>query len=440
MARIVSRIVRWMSSSAWVVTSPMTTQRPFVIAVSQATRAAESWPSIPSRTASDTWSQILSGWPSVTDSDVSRNDRDELNDVVTKADDTCGAPMRRCGAGCPPDLARAAAPEGRRCRRARDRPAAPRAGGPRSPRRARAGCGARPPAVHRSWSDLRSALPRAAAGTDRARAASSCELSGSCRAQHLDAARWSDADVDLVQRGQGVRACRAAVRHELRRVAWARKMAARPIPPQLARQMRADRRNCGDLVAATKEIGADSARHHAHPLAFDEVVRGADVDPAAVDWFDRLAGLDRFGAGRPAEHDPTCGAGGQAQAGDERATAGDPSVTRRALQRVGETLAKRRVHALRTLAGARESCRGRDRGFLFGVAAAQFQPPPSQEVGDDLFDAVLASAVHSRALTFAAARKARSCITLIAPTVEFISAATSFKEYPCRKRSSSTRR
>src|SRR5437867_2526616 len=76
-------MVRWMSRSAWVVTSPMTTQRPFVIAVSHATRARASCWSMPSSTASETWSQILSGWPSVTDSDVSRKEREELKDVVT---------------------------------------------------------------------------------------------------------------------------------------------------------------------------------------------------------------------------------------------------------------------------------------------------------------------------------------------------------------------
>src|SRR5205823_7478046 len=83
MARMVSRMVRWMSRSAWVVTSPMTTQRPFVIAVSHATRARASCSSMPSSTASETWSQILSGWPSVTDSEVSRKEREELKDVVT---------------------------------------------------------------------------------------------------------------------------------------------------------------------------------------------------------------------------------------------------------------------------------------------------------------------------------------------------------------------
>src|ERR1700681_1878614 len=74
-----------MSSSACVVTSPITTHRPFVMAVSHATRAWGSWASMPSRTASETWSQTLSGCPSVTDSEVKRNDFDALNEVVTTA-------------------------------------------------------------------------------------------------------------------------------------------------------------------------------------------------------------------------------------------------------------------------------------------------------------------------------------------------------------------
>src|SRR5450759_595064 len=91
MSPIVSRMVRWMSSSACVVTSPITMHRPLVMAVSQATRAWGSWASIPSRTESETWSQTLSGCPSVTDSEVSRNDADSLKEVVTTAaNDTCG--------------------------------------------------------------------------------------------------------------------------------------------------------------------------------------------------------------------------------------------------------------------------------------------------------------------------------------------------------------
>src|SRR5699024_3285484 len=46
--------------------------RPVDTQVSQATRASGSWARISSRMASEIWSQILSGCPSVTDSDVKR--------------------------------------------------------------------------------------------------------------------------------------------------------------------------------------------------------------------------------------------------------------------------------------------------------------------------------------------------------------------------------
>src|SRR3970040_479434 len=55
-----------------VVISPRTSTRPVVVAVSQATRASGSSRMIASRIASLIWSHILSGWPSVTDSDVKR--------------------------------------------------------------------------------------------------------------------------------------------------------------------------------------------------------------------------------------------------------------------------------------------------------------------------------------------------------------------------------
>src|SRR6185295_17619060 len=45
---------------------------PVVTVVSQATRPVGSWRSTSSRTASEIWSATLSGWPSVTDSDVNR--------------------------------------------------------------------------------------------------------------------------------------------------------------------------------------------------------------------------------------------------------------------------------------------------------------------------------------------------------------------------------
>src|SRR4030081_516638 len=85
MPRMVSRMVLEMSISAEVVTSTITTHSSLVIAVSQATRASRSCASMPSSTASETWSQTLSGWPSVTDSEVRRYEREELKEVVMGA-------------------------------------------------------------------------------------------------------------------------------------------------------------------------------------------------------------------------------------------------------------------------------------------------------------------------------------------------------------------
>lgn len=45
---------------------------------------------MPSSTASETWSQTLSGWPSVTDSDVSRNEREEPKELATTVKDHIG--------------------------------------------------------------------------------------------------------------------------------------------------------------------------------------------------------------------------------------------------------------------------------------------------------------------------------------------------------------
>src|SRR6185437_9394273 len=143
--------------------------------------------------------------------------------------------------------------------------------------------------------------------------------------------------------------------------------------------------------------------------------------------------------GPPQQH-AAGSAGRKAKSGDEGAAARHPGLLRRLLERLGQALAESGMHPLRTLPRAREPGRCRDGGLLLGICPAQPQSPPAKEVGDDLLDAVFRFAVHSSGRTLAAARKARSCMTLIAPTVEFISAATSFKEYPCRKRSSSTRR
>ena len=54
----------------FVVISPATTAMPVVTSVSHATRPAGSRARMASRTASEIWSATLSGWPSVTDSEV----------------------------------------------------------------------------------------------------------------------------------------------------------------------------------------------------------------------------------------------------------------------------------------------------------------------------------------------------------------------------------
>src|SRR5919202_6781078 len=72
MPSTVDRTIVGMSTYPDVVTSPATWTRPVVTMVSTATRLAGSWVRRASRTPSLIWSQILSGWPSVTDSEVKR--------------------------------------------------------------------------------------------------------------------------------------------------------------------------------------------------------------------------------------------------------------------------------------------------------------------------------------------------------------------------------
>src|SRR5262245_9779096 len=64
-----------MSTYVSVVISPATTTSPVVISVSQATRPLGSSARTASSTESEIWSAILSGWPSVTDSDVKEKER-----------------------------------------------------------------------------------------------------------------------------------------------------------------------------------------------------------------------------------------------------------------------------------------------------------------------------------------------------------------------------
>ena len=64
-----------MSTYVSVVISPATTTSPVVTSVSQATRPYGSSVRTASRTESEIWSAILSGCPSVTDSELKVNER-----------------------------------------------------------------------------------------------------------------------------------------------------------------------------------------------------------------------------------------------------------------------------------------------------------------------------------------------------------------------------
>src|ERR1044072_3626256 len=61
-----------MSTKVSVETSPETTTRPVLTSVSHATRPVGSSRMTASSTPSEIWSATLSGWPSVTDSEVKR--------------------------------------------------------------------------------------------------------------------------------------------------------------------------------------------------------------------------------------------------------------------------------------------------------------------------------------------------------------------------------
>src|SRR5712691_5240732 len=85
-SRIRSRTTRGMSTYVSVVISPATTTRPVVISVSQPTRPCGSSASTASSTESEIWSAILSGWPSVTDSDVKVKERAGIARRLAAAD------------------------------------------------------------------------------------------------------------------------------------------------------------------------------------------------------------------------------------------------------------------------------------------------------------------------------------------------------------------
>src|SRR5216684_3322290 len=90
---MVARTISSYSTCAVVVISPATTATPVVTSVSQATRPFGSCFMTSSRTASEIWSAILSGWPSVTDSDVNRKLRKTSLKLILLRDLRGDAPL-----------------------------------------------------------------------------------------------------------------------------------------------------------------------------------------------------------------------------------------------------------------------------------------------------------------------------------------------------------
>src|ERR687893_759178 len=77
-----------MSTYVSVEISPDTTTRPVFTSVSHATRPVGSSLITASSTPSEIWSAILSGWPSVTDSDVNRY---SLSENFMAMEEGCGS-------------------------------------------------------------------------------------------------------------------------------------------------------------------------------------------------------------------------------------------------------------------------------------------------------------------------------------------------------------
>src|ERR1700687_1604488 len=90
-------------------------------------------------------------------------------------------------------------------------------------------------------------------------------------------------------------------------------------PRQLAREVRADRGNGSDTVAAAEPIGTHAAGCDPFALPLDQVGYGRDVDPTSISRIDHRAPNTRgwtergWGGRLPrAAHQPACGRGGRA--------------------------------------------------------------------------------------------------------------------------------
>src|SRR5450759_4906748 len=92
------------------------------------------------------------------------------------------------------------------------------------------------------------------------------------RPEHLDPPGGSDPHVDGVQVRKRIRrGGRLALGSEGHRVAGTVEQSLPAVPPQLAWEVRTDRGDRGNRVAAAEDKGAHAAGRDARSLAFDEV-------------------------------------------------------------------------------------------------------------------------------------------------------------------------
>src|SRR2546427_4723958 len=100
MLSTVSRTIFGTSTYVVVEISPETTTRPVLTSVSQATRPVGSSRMTASSTPSEIWSAILSGWPSVTDSEVKRKSPAEASCGVVIGGRVATDISPVCSGGC----------------------------------------------------------------------------------------------------------------------------------------------------------------------------------------------------------------------------------------------------------------------------------------------------------------------------------------------------
>src|ERR1700704_2151709 len=125
------------------------------------------------------------------------------------------------------------------------------------------------------------------------------------------------------------------------------------VPPQLARQVRADGRHRGDAVPAAEQKCTNAAGRDPLALALDQLRERRNVNPPTGNRVDRFA-ANAPGAGcrrlhRPADQATRDRARGHAETGDERRPAREPMLIWRSFESLLQALPEGRVHALLAL-------------------------------------------------------------------------------------------